>query len=337
MLEQKAERMGIPAAMAIVACLNAYVATGQSLDRLAYTCGIEEFQLHKIAAGEIEQTHSGTSHVHSGLRESIQRIADYLDTLATFDDNAGYAVTPTFNRIHTLIAHAHQNNIILAITGAWGIGKTQAARYYAANHPRRHNQPGAVYVALNETENSARTLIGKILHHIGISGGKQSQRSMMQTLLGALRPGDHLILDECHKVKEALEILSAIHDEAGIGITTIGNPVYSSTVWGDSNAFAALASRAHRFDFPANTEQDVDAWLAWHGLPDNLDTRERTAYVRAAVKIGTNGQSSGGIRALAQCVHMNETLYKGNRLTSESLQGMVAQVKSTPRSRKASQ
>jgi DNA transposition AAA+ family ATPase len=321
MIDQRTEKIDTQAALAIVERLNSYVATGKSLDRLAYTCAIEEEKIQNIVAGQV------FAHKKEQLLfwapEILQRVSDYLDTLEVLDDDAAYAITPTFNRILALIEHAHHNNIILAITGTWGIGKSQVARYYAASHPRRYNRPGAVYVPLNETENSPRQVLGKILHHLGIPGGKQSQRSMMQTALGIFRAGDHLILDECQKVREALETISALHDEAGIGITMIGNPDFSSAVWGKEGAFNALASRAHRFDFPANTEQDVDAWLAWKGLPEGLDTRERTAFVKAAMNVGTNGRSWGGLRALRHVYDMAGTLYKGQRLTAETMLHMI--------------
>ena len=241
MLDDKTREDEIKIAMATVERLNTYVATGHSLDRLARICAVQEDQLHEFMAGDVVRGHGKASVFHL-FREPLARIREYLDTLAALDDDAAYADTPTFQRVQALIAQAHQGDIIVAITGAWGIGKSQAARYYAATHPRRYNQPGAVHVPLNETENSPRQVLGKILHHLGVPAGKQSQRSMMQTVLGIFRPGDHLILDECQKIKEALEVLSALHDEAGIGITMIGNPAFSHAVWGESNDFPPPAS-----------------------------------------------------------------------------------------------
>lgn len=335
MIDQRTEKIDAQAALAIVGRLNTYVAAGNSLDRLAYTCGIDEGKTQDLVAGNI------FGHKKEQLAfwvpEALQRVSEYLDTLEAIDDDAAYALTPTFNKILSLIEHAHKNDIILAITGTWGIGKSQVARYYAASHARRYNRPGAVYVPLNETENSPRQVLGKILHHLGIPGGKQSQRSMMQTALGIFRPGDHLILDECQKVQEALETISALHDEAGIGITMIGNPDFSSVVWGKDGAFNALASRAHRFDFPANSEQDVDAWLAWRGLPEGLDTRERTAFVKAAMSVGTNGRAWGGLRALSHVYNMAGTLYKGQRMTAETMLQMINTTKAGGGARKAAQ
>lgn len=333
MLDQKTRQDEIEWALATIARLNAYVATGYSLDRLATICALTEAHVQEIMAGNVVMEKRETL-IH-WAPDALKRVADYLDTLEVLDDDAAYAVTPTFQRIQKLISHAHQNNIIVALTGAWGIGKSQAARYYAATHPRRYNQPGAVHVPLNETENSPRQVLGKILHHLGISASKQSQRSMMQTVLGIFRPGDHLILDECQKIKEALEVISALHDEAGIGITMIGNPDFSSAVWGGNDAFPALASRAHRFDFPANTEQDVDAWIAWRGYPEGLDTRERTTFFKAAMSIGTNGKPSGGLRALHHCRHMVETLYGGQRLTAELMTDMNYRTKQGQPTKKA--
>lgn len=336
MLDQKTNEEESSIALETVERLNAYVATGHSLDRLARICAVEEHTLHECMAGTVLRGDEYRKSVFYAFREPLARIREYLDTLAALDDDAAYALTPTFQRMQDLIGHAHQQNIIVAITGAWGIGKSQAARYYAATHPRRYNQPGAVHVPLNETENSPRQVLGKILHHLGIPAGKQSQRSMMQTVLGVFRPGDHLILDECQKIKEALEVISALHDEAGIGITMIGNPAFSRAVWGESDDFPALASRAHRFDFPANTEQDVDAWLAWHGFPPGLDTRQRAAFERTAIQIGTSGNSSGGLRALSQAGEMYRITNAGKLLTADKLANVIAKTKrSIPAARKA--
>lgn len=334
MLDQETREQEIQTALETVARLNTYVATGHSLDRLGRICAVPEDIVQEMMAGTVLYENHRQTAVAYPFREPLARIREYLDTLAALDDDAAYAITPTFQRVQNLIAQAHQGNIIVAITGAWGIGKSQAARYYAAIHPRRYNQPGAVHVPLNETENSPRQVLGKILHHLGVPAGKQSQRSMMQTVLGIFRPGDHLILDECQKIKEALEVLSALHDEAGIGITLIGNPAFSHAVWGESDDFPALASRAHRFDFPANTEQDVDAWLAWHGFPAGLDTRQRAAFEREAIRIGTSGKSWGGLRALSHAARMFKTTYSGTVLTAENLSGFIAMTKKgslTPR------
>lgn len=330
MLDDKTREDEIKSAMATVERLNTYVATGHSLDRLCRICAVGEDGIQAIMTGDVvskKSAHLGRDVIFLALKEPLSRIRDYLDTLAALDDDAAYAVTPTFQRVQALIAQAHQGDIIVAITGAWGIGKSQAARYYAATHPRRYNQPGAVHVPLNETENSPRQVLGKILHHLGVPAGKQSQRSMMQTVLGIFRPGDHLILDECQKIKEALEVLSALHDEAGIGITMIGNPAFSRAVWGEADDFPALASRAHRFDFPANTEQDVDAWLAWHGFPPGLDTKQRAAFEREAIRIGTSGKSWGGLRALSHAARMFQTAYAGKPLTAENLGSFIAMSK----------
>jgi len=329
MLDDKTREDEIRIALETVEKLNSYVATGNSLDRLARISAVEEHVIQEIMAGNVVKGERLAT-VFFAYRDPLIRIREYLDTLAALDEESAYALTPTFQQMQKLIATAHQQNIIVAITGAWGIGKTQAARYYAAKHPRRYNQPGAVHVPLNETENSPRQVLGKILHHLGLPGGKQGHRSMMQTLLGVFRPGDHLILDECQKIKEALEVISALHDEAGIGITMIGNPAFSRAVWGDSDDFPALASRAHRFDFPANTENDVDAWLAWKGFPPGLNTKERAQWAQTATRIGTSGNSSGGLRALSQAAEMFQTSNAGKLLTADKLAGVIDKTKRRP-------
>jgi DNA transposition AAA+ family ATPase len=243
------------------------------------------------------------------------------------EDDAAYAVTPTFQTLQTLLATAHQDRLLLAITGTWGIGKTQAAQYYAASHPRTYNRPGAVRIQFDSTDCKPVAALEKIRDVIGANPGSHRRYKVMPIIGAALRPGDFLILEECQRLGEALDVICSLHDDFGIGIAMIGNPDLSAAVWGKKSTFGALANRAHRFDFPATTPDDVDAWLAWHGLPEGLNSTQRTHLAKSAAAIATRPGRNGGLRALADVIRMAQTLYSNQLLTGDLLTQLAGLMK----------
>ncbi len=260
--------------------------------------------------------------------EALDNVATWLEAdEAGAEDDAAYAVTPTFQTLQNLFEAAHEGRELIAVTGSWGIGKTQAAKYYAATHPRTYNRPGAVRIQFDRTDCKPVAALEKIRDGMGANPGSHRRGNTMNAIGAALRPGDFLILEECQRLGEALDVICSLHDDFGVGIAMIGNPDLSAAVWGKKSTFGALASRANRFDFPATTPDDVDAWLAWHGLPDGLNGQERAKFVRCAAAIATRPGQNGGLRALADVIRMAENLFGGQRLTGDLLSQLAAQMK----------
>lgn len=243
------------------------------------------------------------------------------------EDDAAYAVTPTFQTLQNLFATAHQDRLLLAITGTWGIGKTQAAQYYAASHPRTHSRPGAVRIQFDGTDCKPVAALEKIRDGLGANPGSHRRGNVMNALGAALRPGDFLILEECQRLGEALDVICSLHDDFGVGIAMIGNPDLSAAVFGKKSTFGALASRACRVDFPATTSDDVDAWLAWHGLPEGLNGMQRNSLAKAAIAIATRPGRNGGLRALADVMRMAQTFFPDQVLTGELFTQLANQFK----------
>lgn len=246
------------------------------------------------------------------------------------EDVSGYAMTPTFQTLQNLFSHAHQNRKLLAITGAWGIGKTQAAQYYAATHARTHTRPGAVRIQFNGTDCKPVAVLEKIRDALSAHPGSHQRGNVMKAIGRALRSDDFLILEECQRLGEALDVICSLYDDFGVGIAMIGNPVLSETIWGKRSSFGALASRANRYDFSATTSEDVDAWLAWHGLPEGLNATERARLVKTAIAIATQPGQNGGLRALADVFSMLQLFYPDQQITGELLAQSANSFKPAP-------
>ena len=292
--------------------------------RLQIITGLDQHHLKTLLEG-------GNISGWIDCRETQQAIADLAawlkDAERPAEDDAAYAVTPTFRALQNLLAGAHQNSELIAITGSWGIGKTQAAQYYAATHPRTYNNPGAIRIQFDSTDNKPVSFLEKIRDALGALSNGHRRNNVMKAIGTALRRGDFLILEECQRLGEALDVICSLHDDFGIGIAMIGNPDLSAAVWGKKTTFGALASRANRFDFPATTPDDVDAWLAWHGLPEGLNGSERAHLAKIAAAIATSPGQNGGLRTLADVIRMAKTFYSSELLTGDLLNKLAARMK----------
>ncbi len=313
---------------AILDPIRARLAAGTvSAIRLQNITGLDEQKFRTLMEG-------GSLSGWGACNETKQALVDLAEWQkgdgSPTEDVSGYAMTPTFQTLQTLFQQAHQNRKLLAITGAWGIGKTQAAQYYAATHARTHDRTGAVRIQFNGTDCKPVAVLEKIRDALNAHPGSHQRGNVMKAIGRALRADDFLILEECQRLGEALDVICSLYDDFGVGIAMIGNPVLSATIWGKRSTFGALASRANRYDFAATSPEDVDAWLAWHGLPTGLNATERTRFVKTAIAIATQPGQNGGLRALADVFSMYRVLYADQPLTGDLLAQLASHFKPTP-------
>ena len=291
--------------------------------RLQIVTGLKDHQIKTLL--------EGGSVAQYGWGETDQALADLGAWLQDADsppeDDAAYAVTPTFTTLQNLFAAAHQNCDLIAITGAWGIGKTQAAQYYAATHARTYSRPGAVRIQFSEADAKPAAVLAKIANHLNIPSHAYRNGNLFDGVVAALTPRDLLLLEECQLLGDALNIVASLHDAVDCGIVTLGNPDMGGMVWGKSTKFSRLASRANRFDFPCTTPADVEAYLAWHGLPDGLDSAERQQLSLTCIKIACVPEQRGGLRALADVTRIAQNYYPDQRLTGPLFMQLAAQLK----------
>ncbi|UCV08475.1 AAA family ATPase [Dechloromonas denitrificans] len=323
--EQESQRYQarIAAQNAILDPIRARLAAGTvTTARLQIVTGLDTHQLKDLLEGRPLSTWGNVDD------ESIAALADWLkEADRPPEDDAAYAVTPTFQSLQNLLATAHQDRLLLAITGTWGIGKTQAAQYYAASHPRTHTRPGAVRIQFDSTDCKPVAALEKIRDAMGANPGSHRRGNVMNAIGAALRPGDFLILEECQRLGEALDVICSLHDDFGVGIAMIGNPDLSAAVFGKKTTFGALASRACRFDFPATTPEDVEAWLAWHGLPEGLNGTQRNNLAKAVTAQAIRPGRNGGLRAAADIMRIAQSLFPGQTMTGELFTTLASQFK----------
>ena len=295
-----------------------------SIQRLQMVTGLDDQECRTM----LESDCADGWRYNPDKRQALLDLAVWINELeGAPEDHARYAHTPTFQLLQTLFAKAREASLLLAITGGWGIGKTEAAKYYCATHPRTHNRPGAVRVQFDATDNRPVAVLEKILLALNAKRGSHRRGNAMNSIRYSLRPGDQLFLDECQRLGDALDVICSLHDECQISIVMMGNPDLSSSVWGTRDTFGALASRANRFDFPATTPEDVDAWLGWHGLPEGLSSLERSRLAKAAVAIAARPGRYGGLRTLADVIRIKKEFYANQLLTAGILTQLADRLK----------
>jgi DNA transposition AAA+ family ATPase len=252
-------------------------------------------------------------------RDGLEALAQWLEDIPAARD-PGHAGTPTFNTITRILGAAHQNRTLIGITGAVGVGKSLAGARYAGDHPRTRKQAGAVRIQFNRTDSKPAAALAALLEglHNGNSVGSYRNGDLYRAVGAMLRPGDFLILDECQRLGEALDLVASLYDDFGIGMALIGNPDFSRAVWGKDHTFDALGSRILRYDFTHSTAEDVETWLAWRVCLDRLPVQERKSLIKTAIDIGTRPGRGGGLRTLSQIFGQAIDVY-GNQPLSGAL------------------
>jgi DNA transposition AAA+ family ATPase len=322
MIAQKTEHF-TPEQTALLDRVNAQLAAGLGLMRLQLETGLREDYLRSLIN---YQPLSGRN-ADRDEQEGLEVLALWLEDIPAARD-PGHAETPTFKAITRILSMAYQNHTLIGITGAVGVGKSLAVARYAADHPRTHKQAGAVRIQFNKTDNKPAAALAALLEglHGGNSAGSYRNGDLYRAVGAMLRPGDFLILDECQRLGEALDLVASLYDDFGIGMALIGNPDFSRVVWGKDRTFDALGSRILRYDFPHSTEADVETWLAWKLCLDRLPVKERKSLIKTAIRIGARPGREGGLRTLSQ-IFGQADIYENQSLSGALIDALYHQLK----------
>ncbi|MBS4015402.1 MAG: AAA family ATPase [Candidatus Latescibacteria bacterium] len=295
------------------------LASGLTLSRLAAEAGEPEELVKKV----LEREHFARGYGFSRRGEVLQKLAEWLEIQEPMERQQ-YANTATFQKIQAIIAGAHRARDFVAITGDVGIGKSWAATEYVRQHSRGYNKPGAVRVEFTRADRNDSSALFTILS--ALAGDVEASRSAyrnghLQSAIGkVLNRDDCLILDECNYLGTAVDIVRDLWEKTRTAIVMIGNPELSRTIWVDKKQdFAALASRATRFDIPRTVDQDVEAFLDWKGIADK---RLR----KAAVEIAARPGQSGGLRTLTKILSLLDNYYPGITLDADTFKELAAQI-----------
>lgn len=307
----------------IMAKVETRLATGLTEQRLSLETGVSVVDIGRL----LSRNRVRNNWEHAAEKDTADAIASLEEWLGSEKDTektqSGFAVTPTFKSLQALFAQSHKSRQLMAITGSWGIGKSEAAKAYVQSCPRGYRKPGALRIEFTSSDRKPAAALSKILGSLHGEVGHAYRNGNLHDAIGAaLNPGDCLIMDECNYLNEAIEVVRSIHDDFGVSIIMIGNPEFKATVWGKKSQFSALASRAMHFEFPNSTAEDVEAWLAWNGVLDGMKPSERTKFIDQAITIGKRAGPSGGLRSLAHVINIHANLYSRVPLDG----GLLAQI-----------
>lgn len=117
------------------------------------------------------------------------------------------------------LRHAHDSQDVAVIYGDPGKGKTVTIRKYVLEHPT------AILLTANPTIRSDRAVLEELCAILRQRAKGDSSRTFFTALVVALKGSRRLlILDEAqHLTTPAVNVLRALHDEAGIGLVLCGN------------------------------------------------------------------------------------------------------------------
>lgn len=299
--------------------IEIHLATGYPRKRLEAISGLpsSEFEalLSRSRFGASWSQRERTSKAIAELTEWLAEEAKHQQTTAS-----GAAVTPTFQAIQGIIERARRGNKIVAITGGVGVGKSEAAKAYAAANPRTHHHPGAVRIEFKQSDRNSTAAMSKILSAmVGEYGVAYRSGHLLDDIGKAHRPGDVLLLDECNELGDAAEVIRNLRDSFQIPLVAMGNQDFDRNVYGKKSTFEALASRMLRYDFPVTTEADVDAWFVWAGLSG-------AALRKVAVDIAARPGANGGLRSLALLVNECRDLFPDRPIDAAMLKDIARQL-----------
>lgn len=207
------------------------------------------------------------------------------------------AETPTSAIIRGRMASVHNEGKLGALIGGLGIGKSEIAKAYAAEHPRTQTKSGVVRIEFTETDSSTTAALTSIYQGLSGEHPQKLRAWEIEAAIGRMkRPGDMLILDECNELGAAVSVIKGLwSDRFKFPMFVIGNYDFKRDVYGKASPFAALANRMLKLEITSTSEADVAAWVTWAGL------RGEPLY-RAAVAIACRRGPTGGLRTLALLV-----------------------------------
>lgn len=211
---------------------------------------------------------------------------------AGLDKTPGYIVTPTANRLRTLMIMAHQGEITVGATGP-GTGKTMTVRDYQSM------VSNVWLVTMRPTTRTLPAMVAEVLRTISgkaPTGWVRQMSTQVQNLVAG--KNGLLVIDEANHLEfEPLEELRAWHDATGVGICLLGNEELIARIrgGGSKHALARLNGRiamSHVQDLPL--EGDIEAYLDAWGI---TKPEQRAMLSRVALTPG-----AGGLREIRQIV-----------------------------------
>ena len=226
----------------------------------------------------------------------VAALSVWLDTDEA-GDIEGIAHTPTIELLKNAYHFARTSNWIVSIVGGVGIGKSLAAMHEVRGDPKTRYRPGTVYVRLQSSDTTRKTILSRIVQALYDLGVIQSTAGDPMTILkDNLGPDDLLITDEFQfALEEDIKAGKVFHDIANDMNTHVvlqGNPSLNTTLWNEKNhELDGLANRTLLMPHMSTTRADVEAFMLHHG-------HDNPALIKAAANVVARPGPGGGLRTL---------------------------------------
>lgn len=301
-----------PAAPAIGAeALREWRETIERLRALALASGMSLSDVSRKSGVPVPTLSSWYSATYNGNYANItQRVQRWIashdearQALQGLPAEPGFVETPTSRRLIEALIYAQTFPEFSVVTMGAGMGKTCAARHYAATRPH------AYLVTMRPSTAGRHAMLQELAMSLGVS---EANPARLDRAIGTklLRNGRHtlLILDEAQNlVDDAVNQLRYFNDEFGCGIALLGNEaVYRR--WGslggssDKDGLAQVQSRIglrilQRQVVPGDVEAILDAWNV-----ADADVR-RLAHAIA--------RRPGALRGLGKCLKLASMMAMG--------------------------
>ncbi|GAB0119449.1 AAA family ATPase [Acidisoma sp. 7E03] len=190
----------------------------------------------------------------------------------------GFIMTPTAEAIMDALEFAQHIPDIIVITGAPGVGKTEACAAYAQNNSN------VWLVTANPSMRTAKALLAELADVLALPtyGRAHSSRLSAHIIKRLTGTSGLVIVDEAQHLQiDALEQLRAIFDLANVGVALAGNATVKNLMDSKdrSEKYAQLFSRVgFRVNRPVPAKGDVGKLLdAWNLT--NTEVRRRAEEI----------------------------------------------------------
>lgn len=190
-----------------------------------------------VSSSTMSSLRKGT---YKGVAEKMfSKISSFLelkDENSKVYKHSGYVPTSISESIYENIRTAHISGVCVMVTGDAGIGKTEAAKHYQAEHP-----DNSVIITAIEPKTTKAAMLEILAAKLGIDLSETKRAMYSQKILSELHDGTVIIVDEAQNFNfTAIDTLRGFADYfrnenlGTVGIVCMGNDTFRQQFFGKS-------------------------------------------------------------------------------------------------------